>query len=220
MTINVLVCEDQTFVRAGVCAHLATEADIEVLEDPRVGRRALGCIVRQLPDVVLTGTLYAAVEIARGMRGRVTHADRSSTGIIALVTNDEERSVVEALLAGVRGVVRRDAPPADLIDAIRVVAAGEVFLPPRSARSLLDWAMLATPPPRDPPAEIAALTRSESRVLHLIASGMTGPEVAEHLDVSCATIRSHIHHVLGKLGVRNRSEAIAYAYRHRLVRPQ
>lgn len=219
MTINVLVCEDQTFVRAGVHAHLVSESDIKVVEDPNVGRTALGCIFRQLPDVVLTGTLSAAVEIAKGVRGRITHSSRPP-GIIALVTNDEERSVVEALLAGVRGVVRHDAPPADLVGAVRAVAAGEVFLPPRSARSLLDWAMQATPPPGDPPAEIAALTRSESRVLHLIATGMTGREVAEYLDVSYATIRSHIHHMVGKLGVRNRSEAIAYAYRHRLVRPQ
>ncbi|HEV2373905.1 MAG TPA: response regulator transcription factor [Streptosporangiaceae bacterium] len=214
MSIGVIICEEQTFARAGIRALISLEADMKVLGEPDTSSMALTHIARQPPHVVLVGSLGAAAEIVSWLRERVTRGGRPVTGTIALVTRDEEKDVVDVLRAGVRGVVRKDGSPPDLIRAIRAVAAGDAFLTPATTKRLIDWTMRATPPATGPPVACGVLTRAELAVLRLLASGMTSFEAAERLSVTEATIRSHVHHILVKLGLRSRSQAVAYAYRH------
>ncbi len=217
MSIKVAVCGEHTFTRAGVRALLESESDMNVLEVSCAGRSAVSLIVRHSPHVVLACALMPAVEIVRGLRERAARAGRPETGVVALVAADEEQDIVEALRIGVSGIVRKDGEPAELVQAVRAVAAGYAALTPTSARVLLDWVAMAAPPPCSPPAALGVLTPAELRVLHLLATGMTGLEIAKHLGVTNTTVRSHVHHLLTKLGLRSRSEAVVYAFRHGLV---
>lgn len=218
MDIDVVVCGEHTFMRVGVRALLESEPHIKVREVPSAGSNAVSLIRRYLPDVVVPACgLDQAVEITRAMRGSRGGDGRPKTGVVALVTRDEEPGIIDALRMGVRGLVRRDGEPGELVRAVQAVAAGYASLTPAVARLLLDWVALAAPPPRAQLADFTTLTPAELRVLTLLASGLTGPEVADKLAVSNATVRSHVHHVLTKLGLRSRSEAVAYAFRHGLV---
>jgi DNA-binding NarL/FixJ family response regulator len=219
LSIGLIIYDDQTFTRAGIRALLASEPDIKVLEDLGNGAQVLRQIERRCPDVVLTGALREAVRIVSALRERIPQTERQKIRVIALVNDEEESHVVDALLAGVSGVVCRSGAPADLLHAIRVVAAGHASLTPTAARQLLDWAALASPPRRDPPETPTSLTPTEMKVLTLIASGVSGSDAAGRLGVSDATIRSHIHHMLTKLGLRSRAEIVAFAYKHRIVSP-
>jgi DNA-binding NarL/FixJ family response regulator len=215
--INVTVCGEHTYTRAGVRALLESESDINVHEVSSTGRNAVSLIVRRSPHVVLACDLMPAMEIARGLGERSAYLNRPKPSVVALVAVEEEENIVDALRTGVRGIVRKDGEPAQLVQAVRAVAAGYASLTPSSARTLLDWVAAAAPPPDSPPAALDALTRTEVRVLYLLASGMTGVEIAGYLGVCDTTIRSHVHHLLTKLGLRSRSEAVAYAFRQGLV---
>jgi DNA-binding NarL/FixJ family response regulator len=217
MNIDIAVCSEHTFTRAGVRALLQSETDMNVREVARAGRSAVSLIVRQSPHVVLACALKPAVEIAGGLQEIGARSARPKTGVIALVAAEEEPDIVDALRSGVSGIVRKDGEPTELIQAVRAVAAGYASLTPSSARLLLDWIALAAPPPGTTPAALDALTRTELRVLYLLSTGMTGSEIAVHLGVSNTTVRSHVHHLLTKLGLRSRSAAVAYAFRHGLV---
>jgi DNA-binding NarL/FixJ family response regulator len=219
MSIDVIICDDQTFMRAGIRSLLALESDMKVLGESATSGGALIQIARRTPHIVLGGGLDTAVGIASSLQERAAPSGRPGPGVVALLTHDEETSIVGALLAGVRGVVRKDGPTADLVAAIRAVAAGHASLTPKSTRCLVDWAVLASPPAANPSTACHALTRAETHVLRLIAGGMTSLEAAERLSVTEATIRSHVHHILAKLDLRSRSEAVAYAYRHGIVSP-
>jgi DNA-binding NarL/FixJ family response regulator len=217
MSIEVLICEDHSFLRAGIRSLLADESDIAILEEPGFDRRALGRIIRRPSNVVLTGTLSKAIEIVRELKKSLPLLNGARVGVIALVSREEEVEVVAALLAGVRGVVRQDGQPVDLIHTIRAVAAGDAALSPTATKRLLDWASVTSPPPVPPPAAVGSLTGTELRILLQIADGVPGSEIAAKLGVSNATVRSHVHHILTKLGLHSRSEAVAFAYRHRIV---
>jgi DNA-binding NarL/FixJ family response regulator len=218
MGINVAVCGEHTFMRVGVRALLESEPHMKVREVPSTGRNAVSVITQQLPDVVVSAcALDQAVELARDMRARPGRGGKPKAGVVALITHDEEPNIIDALRTGVRGVVRRDGEPQELVRAVRAVAAGYASITPSAARILLDWVVLAAPPSGAQPVAVATLTRAELRVLILLANGLAGPEVADQLGVSDGTVRSHVHHVLTKLGLRSRSEAVAFAFRHGLV---
>jgi DNA-binding NarL/FixJ family response regulator len=211
---RVLVCEWDVLARAGLRTILAAEAGIEISGETASMRQAVSLSLRSASHVVLTGSLTAAAQIATAIQepGAGVRA-----GVLALITPAEEDRVLDAIRAGVRGVVYRDAQPAELIAAVRAVAAGHAWFVPPVTAQLLDLLQGGMQVPAAAPLAVGTLSDSQLRVLGFLAMGMTGTEIARRLGVSEATVRSHVHHMLTRLGLRNRAQAVAFAYQHGLI---
>ncbi|AGP58097.1 response regulator [Streptomyces rapamycinicus] len=223
MTIKVIIVDDQAMVRAGFAALLAAQSDIDVVGEARDGREGVEVSRRSHPDVVLMDVrmpemdgLEAARQLLDPPRG-VTHRPK----VLMLTTFDVDDYVYEALRAGASGFLLKDAPPADLISAVRVVAAGEALLAPSVTRRLIaDFARQRPAPRRDGPAlRRSGLTPRETEVLELIARGLSNQEIAESLVLAEQTVKTHIGRVLAKLGLRDRAQAVIFAYESGLVTP-
>lgn len=213
MSITVVVADDQAMVRAGFSALLAACPDISVLGDADDGVAAVELVARLEPDVVLMDVrmprkdgLWAAGQIvARG----------SATRVLMLTTFDIDEYVYEALRIGASGFMLKDAPADELIRAVRVVAAGEALLAPSITKRLIDE---VTSTRRRPARSRAAdtLTPREREVLDLIADGKSNGEIAGELFVSEQTVKTHVSSVLGKLNLRDRAQAVVFAYENGL----
>ncbi|CDR10190.1 MULTISPECIES: response regulator [Streptomyces violaceusniger group] len=223
MTIKVIIVDDQAMVRAGFAALLAAQSDIDVVGEAPDGREGVEVSRRSHPDVVLMDVrmpemdgLEAARQLLDPPRG-VTHRPK----VLMLTTFDVDDYVYEALRAGASGFLLKDAPPADLISAVRVVAAGEALLAPSVTRRLIaDFARQRPAPRRDGPAlRRSGLTPRETEVLELIARGLSNQEIAESLVLAEQTVKTHIGRVLAKLGLRDRAQAVIFAYESGLVTP-
>ncbi|MEE4596605.1 response regulator transcription factor [Streptomyces sp. DSM 41524] len=223
MTIKVIIVDDQAMVRAGFAALLAAQSDIDVVGEAPDGREGVAVSRRSHPDVVLMDVrmpemdgLEAARQLLDPPRG-VTHRPK----VLMLTTFDVDDYVYEALRAGASGFLLKDAPPADLISAVRVVAAGEALLAPSVTRRLIaDFARQRPAPRRDGPAlRRSGLTPRETEVLELIARGLSNQEIAESLVLAEQTVKTHIGRVLAKLGLRDRAQAVIFAYESGLVTP-
>ena len=211
--IRVMIADDQQLMRAGFRMILEAQPDIEVVAEAADGLEAVAVAERVRPDVIL-------------MDIRMPHLDgveatRRLTGqrVLILTTFDLDEYVVETLRAGASGFLVKDAPPEDLVHAVRVVAAGDALLSPRVTRQLLDSVVARLPAPRAAPAALDELTEREREVLVLIARGLSNAEIARTLVVSEATVKTHVSHVLLKLGLRDRTQAVVLAYETGLVRP-
>jgi DNA-binding NarL/FixJ family response regulator len=215
MTIRALLADDQELVRTGFRMILETQPDIEVVEEASDGVEAVAAARRLQPDVVLMDIRMPNVDglqatkqiIAAGWRSRVR----------ALTTFDLDEYVYEALRVGASGFILKNAPPEQLITAVRVVAAGEGLLPPSITRRVIE--QFATLPPPGGTNALAQLTDREREVLKLIARGLSNAEIATELFVSDATVKSHVAHLLAKLQLRDRIQAVVLAYESGLVRP-
>ncbi|MCQ8194215.1 response regulator [Streptomyces rugosispiralis] len=223
MTIKVIIVDDQAMVRAGFAALLAAQSDIDVVGEAPDGREGVEVSRRSHPDVVLMDVrmpemdgLEAARQLLDPPRG-VIHRPK----VLMLTTFDVDDYVYEALRAGASGFLLKDAPPADLISAVRVVAAGEALLAPSVTRRLIaDFARQRPAPRRDGPAlRRSGLTPRETEVLELIARGLSNQEIAESLVLAEQTVKTHIGRVLAKLGLRDRAQAVIFAYESGLVTP-
>ncbi|MGV9855509.1 response regulator [Streptomyces sp. NPDC003442] len=223
MTIKVIIVDDQAMVRAGFAALLSAQSDIDVVGEAPDGREGVEVSRRSHPDVVLMDVrmpemdgLEAARRLLDPPRG-VTHRPK----VLMLTTFDVDDYVYEALRAGASGFLLKDAPPADLISAVRVVAAGEALLAPSVTRRLIaDFARQRPAPRRDGPAlRRSGLTPRETEVLELIARGLSNQEIAESLVLAEQTVKTHIGRVLAKLGLRDRAQAVIFAYESGLVTP-
>ncbi|MBI0297738.1 response regulator transcription factor [Streptomyces sp. PRKS01-29] len=223
MTIKVIIVDDQAMVRAGFAALLSAQSDIDVVGEAPDGREGVEVSRRTHPDVVLMDVrmpemdgLEAARQLLDPPRG-VTHRPK----VLMLTTFDVDDYVYEALRAGASGFLLKDAPPADLISAVRVVAAGEALLAPSVTRRLIaDFARQRPAPRRDGPAlRRSGLTPRETEVLELIARGLSNQEIAESLVLAEQTVKTHIGRVLAKLGLRDRAQAVIFAYESGLVTP-
>ncbi|MBW8092975.1 response regulator transcription factor [Streptomyces hygroscopicus subsp. hygroscopicus] len=223
MTIKVIIVDDQAMVRAGFAALLAAQSDIDVVGEAPDGREGVRVSRRTHPDVVLMDVrmpemdgLAAARQLLDPPRG-VTHRPK----VLMLTTFDVDDYVYEALRAGASGFLLKDAPPADLISAVRVVAAGEALLAPSVTRRLIaDFARQRPAPRRGGPALLRGqLTPRETEVLELIARGLSNQEIAESLVLAEQTVKTHIGRVLAKLGLRDRAQAVIFAYESGLVTP-
>jgi DNA-binding NarL/FixJ family response regulator len=211
---RVLVCEWDVLARAGIRTILTAEAGIEISGETASMRQAVSMALRSASHVVLTGSLTAAAQIASAVR---EPAAGVRAGVLALITPAEEDRVLDAIRVGVRGVVYRDAQPAELIAAIRAVADGHAWFVPPVTALLLDWLEGGVQIPAGAPLAVGTLSDSQLRVLGFLAMGMTGTEIARRLGVTEATVRSHVHHMLTRLGLRNRAQAVAFAYQHGLI---
>jgi DNA-binding NarL/FixJ family response regulator len=217
LTIRVLLCDDQALVRSGFRMILDARDDIDVVGEAEDGRKAIELARQVDPDVVLMDVRMPDVDGIEATRRLV--AAGSGARILILTTFDLDEYVYEALRAGASGFLLKDVQPAQLVDGIRVVAAGEALLAPSITRRLLDRFADTLPGDDAAPPALEALTERELEVLKLLARGLSNAELAEQLFLSETTVKSHISSVLRKLDLRDRVQAVVLAYEAGLVRP-
>ncbi|MER5352861.1 response regulator transcription factor [Kitasatospora sp. NPDC002551] len=222
MTIRVIIVDDQAMVRAGFAALLNAQSDIDVVGDAADGAQALEVSGRTHPDVVLMDVrmpVMDGLEAARRLLDpAVPGAHRPK--VLMLTTFDVDDYVYDALRAGASGFLLKDAPPDDLIAAVRVVAAGEALLAPSVTRRLIeDFARTRPARRRDPKVRLNGLTPRETEVLELIARGLSNQEIAARLVLAEQTVKTHIGRILAKLDLRDRAQAVVLAYESGLVTP-
>jgi DNA-binding NarL/FixJ family response regulator len=215
--IRVLVADDQAMVRAGLRLILSAEPDVEVVGEAADGVDAVTAARRLRPDVTLMDVRMPRLDGIAATR-RLLAEEPAPTRVVVLTTFDVDSSVYDALRAGASGFLLKNAPPEELVQAIRVVADGGALLDPAVTRRVIEE-FARTPAPGPPPREFAALTEREVEVLHQVAQGLSNAEIAATLVVSEATVKTHVARVLNKLRLRDRVQAVVYAYEHGLVRP-
>jgi DNA-binding NarL/FixJ family response regulator len=208
MTIRVLVADDQSMVRAGFRMLLAGEHDIEVVAEASNGLEAIDKAARFHPTVALMDIRMPELDGLQATR-RILAADNGAR-ILILTTFDLDEYVYEALRSGASGFVLKDDPPEQLLAAIRTVAAGDALLSPAiTKRVIKQFARLPRP---TPPKEFDELTEREREIFRLIASGLSNTEIAQELYISDTTVKTHITHILQKLNLRDRVQAVVLAY--------
>lgn len=225
MTIRVLLADDQPLLRTGFRLILECEDDVAIVGEAGDGTAAVELARTLLPDVVLMDIRMPGMDGIEATR-RITErfADAGDGGhvvrVLVLTTFDLDEYIVSALRAGASGFLLKDVPPGDLTDAIRVVAAGDAIVAPSITRRLLDRfaAKLPSAEPRRA-SGVEHLTEREREVLTLIARGMSNAEIAAELVVGETTVKTHVGNVLTKLALRDRVQAVVFAYENALVTP-
>ncbi|MGN9840162.1 response regulator [Nonomuraea sp. H19] len=218
MVIRVLIADDQGMVRTGFTVFLSSQPDIEVIGEAANGREAVERAALLKPDVILMDVRMPEMDGLQATRQILSSGDFLPK-ILILTTFDLDDYVYEALRAGASGFLLKDASALQLAEAVRVVAAGEALIAPAITKRLItEFARLGGP--RAPTVRrLAELTERETEVLTLIAQGLSNQEIATRLIVSEQTVKTHVGRVLGKLDLRDRAQAIVYAYETGLVRP-
>jgi DNA-binding NarL/FixJ family response regulator len=211
--IRVLVADDQRVVREGLVLLLELLDGIEVVGAASDGEQALALAADLRPDAVLMDLRMPRVDGVAATR-RLRERD-PAMNVIALTTYDDEHSVMEAVRAGARGYLTKDAGAEEIRRALEAVVRGEAAIDPAVQHHLVD--ALAAGPPATAGTLPDGLTPREAEVLSLIAEGLANAEIAHRLVVSEATVKSHINHLFTKIGARDRAQAVTYAYRHNLV---
>jgi len=208
MSIRVLVADDQSMVRAGFRMLLSGEADIEVVAEASNGLEAVEKAARFAPSVVLMDIRMPELDGLEATR-RILAADASAR-ILILTTFDLDEYVYEALRAGASGFVLKDDPPEQLLAAVRTVAGGDALLSPAvTKRVIKQFTRVAQP---TPPRQVEELTERELDVFRLIARGLSNAEIGRELYISDTTVKTHITHILQKLNLRDRVQAVVLAY--------
>ena len=215
MTIRVLVADDQSMVRAGFRMLLAGEEDIDVVAEASNGLEAVEKANRFHPDVILMDIRMPELDGLEATR-RILATDNGAR-ILVLTTFDLDEYVYEALRAGASGFVLKDDPPEQLLGAVRVVAGGDALLSPAVTKHVIKQ-FTRTPRPA-PPKELDDLSEREQEVFRLIARGLSNAEIGRELYISETTVKTHITHILQKLNLRNRVQAVVLAYETGLFEP-
>ena len=208
MSIRVLVADDQSMVRAGFRMLLSGQEDLEVVAEASNGLEAVDKAQRFDPDVVLMDIRMPELDGLEATR-RILAADRG-TRVLVLTTFDLDEYIYEALTAGASGFVLKDDPPEQLIGAIRTVAAGDALLSPAVTKRVIErFTRLSRP---TPPSGLEELTARELDVLRLIAQGLSNEEIGKQLFIGETTVKTHVTHVLHKLDLRDRVQAVVLAH--------
>ena len=218
MSVRVVLADDQALVRGGFRMIIDARPDMEVVGEAGNGAEAVEIVGRLQPEVVLMDVRMPEVDGIEATRRIV--ASRGPTRVIVLTTYDVDDSVFAALRAGASGFMLKDVRPAELVEAIRVVAQGDALLAPSVTRRLLDRFAGSLPGEAAVLPDLAELTEREAEVLRLVALALSNAEIAERLVVSEATVKTHVSSILRKLGLRDRVQAVVLAYDIGLVRPR
>jgi len=216
MSIRVLIADDQSLVRAGFRLVLENHPDLEVVGEAANGNQAVHSVGRLAPDVVLMDIRMPELD---GIAATRQITARHPTRVLVLTTYDLDEYVYDALQAGASGFLLKDTPPQQLADGIRAVADGEALLAPTVTRRLIEEFARIGPARRTPPSALDELTPRELEVLRLLARGMSNAEIAAALVLGDTTVKTHVAHVLSKLGLRDRVQAVVLAYESGLVTP-
>ena len=208
MTIRVLIADDQSMVRAGFRMLLAGEQDIEVVAEARDGLEAVAKAARFKPTVILMDIRMPELDGLEATR-RILAANDTAR-ILILTTFGLDEYVYEALRDGASGFVLKDDPPEQLISAVRTVAGGNALLSPAITKRVIK--QFARIPRPVPPKELGDLTAREQDILRLIATGLSNAEIGQQLYISETTVKTHVTHILQKLGLRDRVHAVVLAY--------
>lgn len=210
--LRLILADDQTAVREGLATLLGLVDGIDVIAVARDGREAVALALQHTPDVVLMDLrmpVMDGVEATRRIR-----AQRPNVEVVVLTTYADDDSIIEALRAGARGFLTKDAGRAEIALALRAAGAGQTLLGPEVQQRLLAAAQAPQAPPHELPD---GLTPREARVLELVAMGLSNGRIAAELVITEATVKTHVNHIFAKTGARDRAQAVRYAYQHGLV---
>jgi len=216
--IRVLIADDQALVRAGFRVLIDSAADLEVVGEAGDGREAVDLARTTHADVVLMDVRMPVLDGLAATRELAGKPD--GPRIIILTTFDIDEYVFEALRAGASGFLLKDTEPAELLQAVRIVAGGEALLAPSVTRRLIEEFATRPDPHRTPPAALEVLTEREREVLSLVARGLSNGEIAMELFISPATAKTHVSRVMMKLGARDRAQLVVTAYETGLASPR
>ena len=216
MSTTVLVADDQELVRAGLLTILGRQPDIEVVGEAGDGLQAVAAVRRLRPDVVLMDIRMPNLDGLEALR-RIMADGEPAPRVIVLTTFDLDEYVFAALRAGASGFLLKGTPTEQLVTAVRVVAEGDALIDPSVTRRLIEE--FARRPAATPPPALDELTSREREVLDLVARGLSNVEIAARLVVSAATVKTHVAHILMKLGVRDRVQAVILLYESGAITP-
>jgi DNA-binding NarL/FixJ family response regulator len=218
MSTRVLIADDQALVRAGFRKLLESAPGIEVVGEAADGREAVDQARRLRPTLVLMDIRMPRLDGIEATR-RLT-GDANGARVLILTTFGLDDYVYEALRAGASGFMLKDAPPEELLAAIEVVARGDALIAPAVTRTVIEEFVRRSPSPSPPPPVLDALTQREREILELLAHGLSNAEIAERLVVSGGTVKTHVAHVLSKLALRDRVQAVILAYETGVITPR
>ena len=219
MTIRVVLADDQALIRAGFKMLIDSAPDLEVVGEAADGAEVLALVRATRADVVLMDIRMPGMDGIEATRAITADDDLAGVKVVVLTTFEIDDYVIQAVQAGASGFLGKGVEPADLLDAIRVVAGGDALLSPRATQALLARFAQQTPAAVARPELLAALTDREREVMALAAHGLTNDEVAERLFLSPLTAKTHANRAMMKLGARDRAQLVVLAYQAGLVRP-
>jgi DNA-binding NarL/FixJ family response regulator len=222
MTVTVLIADDQPLMRSALRTCLDAEPDIRVVGEAGDGAEAVRLAERLHPDVVVMDVRMPIMDGIEATRRVVAIRGLHPLRVLVMTTFDLDEYIIDALRAGASGFLVKDSAPEDLIRAVRLIAAGEALLAPSVTRRLLDLRASTLPPLASAARDkaLARITARELTVLKLVARGLSNNEIAAEMDLASSSVKTHVGHLLAKLGCSDRVQLVVFAYEHELVRPR
>jgi DNA-binding NarL/FixJ family response regulator len=220
VSVSVLIADDQPLMRAALRMYLEGEPDFEVVGEAADGREAVELAERLHPDVVVMDIRMPNLDGVAATRRLMTGANAETVKVLVITTFDLDDYVVEALRAGASGFLLKDATAEELIHAVHVIAAGNALLAPSVTKRLLDRFAHRLPPPAPPHSGVLRnLTNREHQVLALVARGCSNSAIAQELHLAESSVKTHVSHLLAKLGLADRVQLVVFAYESGLIQP-